>query len=230
MIETFPDREALADAAAGLIARRLCQAIAARGHAGFILTGGSSPGPVYDRLSRDGSVDWRKVTATLSDERWVEPSHPDSNEALVRARLQTGLAAPLGFTPLKYLAPSPDAGARIADEAVGDLFPVDITLLGMGEDGHIASLFPDDPIAEYALHPAAEKRVVAVAMSGVAPFLPRISLSLPALLDTELVLVLISGVAKKALIERVSAEQGYDPPVARLIRQTAVPVRIFWAP
>lgn len=230
MIETFPDREALADAAAGLIALRLSEAIAARGHAGLILTGGASPGPVYDQLARDGSVDWRKVTATLSDERWVEPSHPDSNEVLVRKRLQTGLGAPLGFTPLKYAAPSPDAGARIAEEAVNDLFPVDVTLLGMGEDGHIASLFPDDPIAEYALHPAAEKRVVAVAMSGLAPFLPRISLSLPALLDTGLVLVLISATAKKALIERVQAEPGYDPPVARLIRQNAAPVRIFWAP
>lgn len=229
MIETFADREALADAAAGLIALQLSEAIAARGHAGFIVTGGASPEPVYDRLAKT-HLDWRKVTATLSDDRWVDAKDPHSNELLVRTRLQTGLAAPMGLVSLKYPAPSVEAGSAMADEAVDGLFPVDVTLLGMGEDGHIASLFPDDPIAEYGLNLHAAKRVVGVAMSGLAPFLPRISLTLPALIDTGLVLLLIAGEAKRALIERVLAETGYDPPVARLIRQTAAPVRIFWTP
>lgn len=229
MIETFADREALADAAAGLIALQLSEAIAARGHAGFIVTGGASPEPVYDRLAKT-HLDWRKVTATLSDDRWVDAKDPHSNELLVRTRLQTGLAAPMGLVSLKYPAPSVEAGSAMADEAVDGLFPVDVTLLGMGEDGHIASLFPGDPILSSALDPDDSRQVVAVPVSGLAPFTPRLSLTLAALIDARSVLLLVTGEAKATILARIGADPAYDPPAASLLRQTRTPVRVLWAP
>jgi 6-phosphogluconolactonase len=229
MIEAFPQREALFDAAAALIADSLTAALAVRGRAGAVLTGGSTVGPIYDRLAK-APVDWREVGLTLSDERWVGATDELSNERLIRSRLLVGAADQAGFVGLRTAAPDLDAGERAAERIVGGLFPTDITLLGMGEDGHVASLFPGDPILPVALDPAEPRRVVSVPMAGLAPFVPRLSLTLSALLATSCVLLVVTGGAKRVLIERVLADSAYDPPVAALIRQARVPIRIYWAP
>jgi 6-phosphogluconolactonase len=226
-VKVFETRDALSDAAGVLVAGTLSTAIAAKGRATAVLTGGSTPGPIYDRLSA-AALDWRKVTLTLSDERWVPAGHPDSNETLVRATLHRGLAAPAYFIPLKYDAPDVETGAKVAELAVDEVFPTDLTLLGMGADGHIASLFPGDD-AGTSLDPNGPL-VVPVALSPTEPRVPRISLSLRALLDTAQIVILVTGEAKRILIERVLTEADYAPPVAAVLRQTKVPVRILWAP
>src|ERR1700710_2127211 len=114
MIEAFPRREALFDAAAALIAASRAAAIAARGRAGAVVTGGSTPGPVYDRLAGT-SLDWRAVCLTLSDERWGEVTDDLSNERLVRSRLLVGSADQASFVGLKTSAPDVDAGVRAAE-------------------------------------------------------------------------------------------------------------------
>ncbi|HUO12068.1 MAG TPA: 6-phosphogluconolactonase [Caulobacteraceae bacterium] len=225
MIEAFPDGSVAADAAADAIVAQL----APPGPKRLVVTGGRSPGPVYDRLA-SSDLDWSRVTVTLSDERFVDAASLDSNERLVRERLLQGAAASARFMGLKGAGPTLEADAAAAEPAIRALAPFDAVLLGMGDDGHIASLFPNTPDIAAALDPSGERRVIGVAEAGLAPYVPRISLTAAALFDARLVVVLVSGAAKRALIERVAVEPSFAPPVAALLRQTRTPVRVIWSP
>jgi len=221
----FTDRDDMAAAAAGAIA----EALARPGPKTLIVTGGTSPGAVYDRLS-EMDLDWASTTVTLTDDRWVAPDSPDSNERLVRDRLLTGRAAAARFLPLKGSQDTLEADALAVEPALAALPTADAVLLGMGEDGHIASLFPADPHLAARLDPASARLCVGVAMSGLAPFTPRISLTVAALLRTRLLVLLITGPAKRAIVERLASDPGYAPPVAAILRQTRAPVSVLWAP
>lgn len=223
-METFPDRETLADAGAEILAH----ALATPGPRRIVVTGGGTPGPVYDRLAaRD--LDWSRVTLTLTDERWVDTTSPLSNEKLVRERLLTGRAAEARLVPLKGDGASPEADAEAADMALRPLPPWSAVLIGMGEDGHIASLFPGDPDLTANLDPEGEKLCVGIPRAGLQPFVPRVSLTARALLSTRLLVLLITGEAKRALVERIASDPDFAPPAAALLRQDRTPVRIVWA-
>jgi 6-phosphogluconolactonase len=224
-LEEFRTADLAADAAAEAIASQL----APPGPKRLVVTGGSSPGPVYDRLATT-DLDWSRVTITLSDDRFVDPTSPDSNERLVRERLLRGRAAGAHFVPLKGRGPAPRVDAARAEPAVRALLPFDAVLLGMGEDGHIASLFPGARGLEEALDPTGGPLVIGVAKAGLAPYVPRISLTAAALFDAGQAVVLTSGEAKRALLERVATDPGFAPPVAALLRQTRTPVRVLWSP
>jgi len=219
------DHAAQADAAVALLAR----ALAPPGPRSLVVTGGSSPGPVYDRLSRL-DLRWGDVTVTLSDDRWVDAASPLSNEGLVRQRLLVGEAAAARFLPLKGAGATPEADALAAEGALGALTPWAAVVLGMGEDGHIASLFPGDPDLAAYVDPAGERLCVGVPVARLEPFVPRISLTVRALLETGLVILLITGAAKRAVIERIAADEAYNPPVASVLRQTRAPTHVLWAP
>ncbi|MGA2952903.1 MAG: 6-phosphogluconolactonase [Caulobacteraceae bacterium] len=212
MIETFADRETLADAAANLLAERL-----AKGGL-FVATGGSTPGPVYDRLARR-DLPWDRITVTLTDERRVDPAAEESNERLLRGRLLVGLAAPARFLPLH--------DPKAAEALLSPHLPAAVTLMGMGPDGHVASLFPGKP--ELAEGMAGQRLVIPVAMSGQPPFVARITLTRRALLQTGLIVLAVTGDDKRALLERIAADPAYAPPAATFLRQTEVPVRTLWA-
>lgn len=214
MIETHHDKDALDEAAASAIEAALADAIKARGAASLVATGGRSPGPVYDRLSVAG-LEWSQVKVTLSDERNVGEDHPDANARLVRTRLLRGPAAKARFLPLW---PAPDPAALQA------LIPFDVVMLGMGEDGHIASLLPGDPGLEDALTTTDLLRDVPEGLGK--PPLARITLTLTAILSARAIFLLIAGAAKREVIER--AQAGEDLPVGRLITQAGDRLRIFW--
>jgi len=216
MIETYPTAEALADAAAHAVSAQLVEALRTHGRAGLVATGGRSPGPVYDRLQAE-AFDWTRVVVTLSDERCVEPDDPASNARLVRERLLKGAAAKAHLLPL-WPEPEPAALAAIR--------PFDAVILGMGEDGHIASLIPGDPGLEAALSTSDPLRAVPAGLGK--PPVARITLTLSALMDARAIFLLIAGEAKREVIRR--AQAGEDLPVARLLSQSKAPVRIFWHP
>lgn len=216
MIEEFPDADALADTAARAVAAQLAAGLAARGHATLVGTGGRSPGPVYDRLAQV-PLPWREITVTLSDERCVPADHPDANLRILRERLLDGPAADARVLPLW---PAP----RVADVAAA--MPFDAVMLGMGEDGHIASLIPGDPGLDAALTTADLLRLVPAGLGR--PPLPRITLTLSALASARSLFLLIAGRTKREVIRR--ALEGEDLPVGRLVAQSAAPVRIFWEP
>lgn len=224
MIETFVDADALADAAAAWILDGLDHGLAARGHASLVGTGGRSPGPVYDRLSR-AELDWGRVSVTLSDDRFVPPDHPDSNEGLVRRRLLVGPAAAASFQPLRYDVADEDASAEAAEPHIRPLAPFDVVMLGMGEDGHVASLIPGDPRLAEGLDPKGERLVLGVAAGLGNPPLPRMTLTLPTLASARRILILISGESRRRVFEGGGAR-----PVHVLAETTTSPLRVLWTP
>lgn len=223
-VEVFDSGAAAADAACAAIAERLKAAIIDRGAANLCVTGGSTPGPVYDRL-KDADLDWARVSITLSDERWVDTASPDSNARLVRERLLQGRAAAATFVCLKGEETDPVHGAWAADLKVAPLEPFDAVLLGMGEDGHICSLFPGSPVLEEGMNPAGSRLVLHTPAGDPAPPQDRMTLTLPALIYAGLILIYVTGPAKRAILERDG-----DEPVHHLIRAVARgDLRLLWS-
>ena len=218
MIETYAKAAGLAEAAAAGVAAALREGLATRPRASLCATGGRSPGPVYDLL-KDADLDWARVVVTLSDERCVGPEDEASNARLVRERLLAGAAAKAHLLPLW---PRPEPAALEA------LTPFDAAMLGMGEDGHIASMIPGDPGLARALDVDGADLLAEVPAGLGAPPLARVTLTLSALLRSRAIFLLISGGAKRLVIDRALA--GEDLPVGALLRQTRVPVRVLWSP
>jgi 6-phosphogluconolactonase len=160
----------------------------------------------------------------------VDPSDPASNERMVRETLLKDRAAEARFAGLKNAAPSPDLGAVSAWETFARIpRPFDVTLLGMGDDGHTASLFPRSPNLPIALNPAAAAGCVGM----WAPSAPqaRLSLNLSALLDSRRMLILIEGEAKLSTYEAASGDGPVEEmPVRAVLRRSHVPVEVVWAP
>jgi 6-phosphogluconolactonase len=175
-------------------------------------------------------IEWRRVCIALADERWVDPSDPGSNEKMVREVLLKERAAEARFAGLKNAAPSPDLGAVSAWETFARIpRPFDVTLLGMGDDGHTASLFPGSPNLSIAL--AASAAAGCVGMWSPSAPQPRLSLNLSALLDSRRILILIEGAGKLSAYEAAAGAGPVEAmPVRAVLRQSRVPVEVIWAP
>jgi 6-phosphogluconolactonase len=225
----FASAQALASEVAIDITARLADGIAGRGQASLVVSGGHSPTRLFELLRRC-ALDWDHVSVGLADERWVEPIDPNSNERLVREVLLRERAASARFHGLKNQAPSPDLGAAEAWNASAVISrPVDITVLGIGDDGHTASLFPGSPNLKRALDLEAPEGCIGM----WSPSVPhaRLSMNLRALLDTRHISILILGEAK---LRTYAAACGRGPveemPVRAVLRQQRVPVEVVWAP
>ena len=221
-IETHGSRDALADAAADAIGESLQQGGL------LIVAGGSTPGPVYDRLCQL-DLPWDRIPVTLTDERLVDPASDDSNERMVRGRLLRAKASAAPFLPLRDPDLSPLDEALAAELRLRSHLPASCVLLGMGEDGHVASLFPNSPELDEGLDLDSERLCLPVAHAGLAPFVPRLTLTAHALIQTDLLVLLVTGEAKRTLIMRIDDEPSYAPPAAAMLRQDRCPVRVLWA-
>lgn len=227
VLEQHRDRESASRAAAGILAGTLQARLDLGGRAAMAVSGGSTPRRCLQLLGAQ-ALDWSRVDVTLTDERWVPPGHADSNEAMVRDALGDGPAARMNFLPLFQPGTAPERACEDLDASIRSLpLPFACVLLGMGEDGHFASLFPDAPGLESALDPAGQ-RLCQLVDTSASP-LRRISLTLAALLQAGEIVLLIFGEAKRAVVEAAQAgERAY--PVAALLGQERVPVRVVWAP
>jgi 6-phosphogluconolactonase len=225
----FADNDALSRTLSAQLAASLKAAIAARGLASLVVSGGKSPIKLFERL-RAEDLDWTRVCVALADERWVEPSDPGSNEKLVRDVLLQGSAAAARFLGLKNAAPTPDLGAVSAWETFARVpRPFDAMVLGMGDDGHTASLFPGSPNLPRALNSAAVAGCVGM-WSPIAPH-PRLSLNLSALLDSRRIVVSIGGAEKwRTYCAASDSGEVQDMPVRAVLRQRRTPVEVMWAP
>lgn len=201
------------------IAARLRSALAARGAALLRVSGGRSPVALFEQL-RAQPLDWAGVAIQLVDERRLPDGHPERNETLLRAHLLQGPAATARLLPL---------------DASQAALTADVTVLGMGEDGHTASLFPDAPGVADALQPEASPGVVTLTPPQ-APH-PRLSLNLAALLNSSHTVLSIAGPAKWAVYQRAleqarkAAASAPDTllPIALVLRHASVPVAVWHA-
>lgn len=215
-IRDRPDDGGLAREAAEAVGSALARGVGASGRAALAVAGGRSVGPVFDVLA-DTGADWAAVAVTLVDERWVEADHPDSNEGLVRRRLLRGRAASARFEPLKRGAATLEADAAAASAALEATLPLDAVLLGLGDDGHVASLFPGSPALGRGLDLHGRDSVIAVpAGDGRPPPQPRLSLTLPVLAGARTIVLLAPGPTKRAALDRALA--GEDLPVSHLLK------------
>ena len=207
----------MASAAARAVEAQLSMGLATRGRASLVATGGRSPGPVYDIL-KDAALDWPHVAVTLSDERHLNVDSPYANIRQLRERLFVGRAAKARYLPL----------TDYAEPALKLLMPFDAVLLGMGEDGHIASLIPGSAVMAEAMDPAGNALVAESPEGFGSPPVARITLTLAALLQSRAIFLLIAGEAKRQVIEGALA--GVDLPVRAILDQDRAPVRVFWSP
>ena len=228
-LQTFPDAATWATACAARLTDALASALAATGKAVFAGSGGSTPAPIYARMART-DLDWSKVVVTLIDERYVPESAPESNAALIRQTLLTGPAAAARFVPLFHAEVTVDRAAALATRALTrEGARLDAVLLGMGEDGHICSMFPNSPTLKTLLTPTLRPAVYGVphGRDGAAPGLERLSINLPYLMTARRVVLAITGTAKRAVFEREAAGDPAVQPIAALIAAD-VPLDVLW--
>lgn len=228
----FASARAMAERLADLAALSLSRSIAAQGLATIAVSGGSTPTPLYEALSRR-AIDWSNVAATLVDERWVPPTDIASNEAMARRSLLQGPAAAARFVGFWSEAPGLDAGAREASARLASVVrPFDVVILGMGADGHAASWFPHaDGLADaLRLDGPPIAPVTARASRETLGRLERLTLTLGAIASARLILLVITGEEKRKAYEAACADGPVEDMPVRAILRARADLWACWAP
>ena len=218
-IIVLADAQAIAENAAERLLARLAQA---SGPAAICLTGGSSPQQLYRLLAREpyrSALPWDRVHWFVGDDRFVPPNHVLSNMGMARRLFLDHVNAPReNIHPIATTLATPDAAARSYEADLKRFYGRDrldparplfeVVLMGLGPDGHTASLFPHAPALREG-----KRWVVGVDQAGCEPFVPRVTLTFPALASTREMLFLVDGKEKREILARVLA--GNDLPASR---------------
>jgi 6-phosphogluconolactonase len=223
----FDTREQASQAAAERIATVLSHRLDQQKAASLVVSGGTTPVDCYAALS-ETDLDWRRVGVLPSDDRWVPADHADSNEKLIRETLLVGKASDAELLTFYADDVTVEEQAALLDEDIRFVpFPFACSLLGMGADGHFASLFPDAENLEVGLD--LESTTLCLPVRTAASPHARISLTLAALSRSDEIILLIFGDEKRAVYDRArDGDEQY--PVSRLLRQKRAPVHLYWAP
>ncbi|MEW9855462.1 6-phosphogluconolactonase [Novosphingobium sp. M1R2S20] len=226
----YDDAAEMAAAVADDIGFIIESAIDARGAAVIALPGGKTPLPIYDKLS-SAKLEWKRVTIIPGDERIVPLGDPLSNvTALAKFFLPKG-ARVMPIVP--HAIEDYKAAGRSADALMQDLhWPLDLCLLGVGSDGHTASIFPG-PDYDEALTGPKERRALGVMpdpMPADAP-VPRVTLSMAAITAARALMIAVAGKEKRAVVEAAIKEgKSSKSPIGQALARTELPVDIHWAP
>jgi len=222
---TFKNPAVLAEGLAIKVAGQLNDAIQAQGTATLVVSGGRSPVAFFQHLAKQ-ELDWSKVVVTLADERWVPVEHADSNAGLLKQYLLKGPAAKAQFLSLYSAAANVEQAAEQADRLLAELPPIDVLVLGMGDDGHTASLFPDSPNLAEALLADGTRRCWPM----LAPSVPRqrLTMSRALLASAKHKILSISGQSK---LTTLNAALASDDVAAMPVRAFLQPtLEIYWCP
>lgn len=230
----FDDAHSMQSQLLGFCAEQLRHALASYRDVSFFVSGGSTPKVLYEALSYE-DVNWSQVAVALVDERWVDRGESGSNTEFLHETLLKNRAAQARFVPMKNSAVTPLQGLAQCEAAYQTLPEHNaITVLGMGDDGHTASLFPYAEGLVAAMDRGGEKKCGAITASPssvTGDWLERMTLTLPALLSSRQIVLLIRGEAKRAVYEQAKhAEDFYATPVAAVLQQQQCPVTVFWCP
>lgn len=225
----YDDTDEFAGAVAGDIQFIIESAIDARGAAVIALAGGRTPQPAFDKLA-EAKIDWKRVTIIPTDDRLVPMGDPLSNATMIAKTF-----LPKGARVIPITSESAEdykASGRAADARLQDLhWPLDLCLLGVGADGHTASIFPG-PDLEEALNGPKERRALGVMPDPLPPEAPvaRVTLSLAAITSARALMIAVTGQAKRDVIEAAIEEGVGSPyPIGRVLAQSELPVDIHWS-
>ncbi len=230
----FQDKNELYQKTAHFCASKLKQALQQNKKASFIVPGGTTPAPVFNLLSKT-ELDWGNITVAPSDERWLENNHDNSNEKLIHKMLLINQASSAHFIAMK----SEHKTATDAEQPCSERYqqmpsPYNVILLGMGPDGHFASLFPSSAPIEQALDTHGKKICIAINATGckvAGEYTERMSMTLAAFLNSRHIILLFTGEQKLAVFEKAKQmNDRHQLPICALIHQNQVPVDLFWAP
>jgi len=224
----FDDNALLIAALSKRIVSILHSAIERRGNALIAVSGGSTPTSLFDTLSRQ-PLDWSRVTVTLVDERWVPEVHADSNARLVKDVLLQNRAASANFVSLVSNAESPFIAESDINQRLSALaLPLDVGILGMGNDGHTASFFPDADTLSTALDPESELLCCAIEPKQ-APH-ARMTLTLPTLLHSRYLFLHIVGKEKWQVFQKAIKPEAIQAlPVRAVLHQTKKLLDVYYA-
>jgi 6-phosphogluconolactonase len=230
----FEDRNQLFTELSKACLNHLQHSLIANGITSLLVSGGSTPAPLYEVLSKT-NLDWERIHVALVDERWVDDNHQASNEALIRRSLLINNALKAPFTGMKNSAPSAKQGQAETESAYQKLpKPFSVTLLGMGSDGHTASLFPHAEGLEAALdekNTQLTAAIIAKQTEVTGANTERLTLTITGLLHSERLILLITGDEKLAVLRQAMSDGPVeDMPIRALLRQTKVPFELYWAP
>ncbi len=223
--QKFESREAASVAAAARIAGLIGAQLERDEQATFVVSGGTTPAQCFNYLS-GCTLEWHRVQVALSDERWVQSDHEDSNERLVRQTLIKDEASSVSMLSIYQ----DDLTVDERCDALQSQFPkagFACSMVGMGADGHFASLFPDGDSLDAGLNTHNRRFYIPIRTAG-SPH-PRVSMTLGALLRSDEILLLFFGEEKLAVYEKAGAgDKTY--PIAALLEQLDIPVTLYWAP
>lgn len=209
----YPDREMMMIALADKLAAELRARLRQEDRATLAVPGGTTPGPIFDVLN-DLDLHWDRIDVLLTDERWVPEDSERSNTRLVKHRLLTRRAAAAAWFPLHADTAEPEAAIEALAQGLEPVLPIDVLLLGMGTDMHVASLFPGADRLEEALRADAP---VLLPMRAPGAGEPRVTLTarvLKAAINTH---ILITGPEKKAALEKARHLSPAEAPVAAVL-------------
>ncbi len=199
----------------------------ARGVATLVVSGGRTPKGFFHLLSQQ-TLNWGEVTITLADERWVDADHEASNEKLVRENLLINEARKARFLPLKNTAGTAVEGVEELHPKLLALDKFSVVVLGMGDDGHTASLFPGSTSLEAGLDMESGNTCLSV-LPLDAPH-ERMSMTLPRILNSQKIILHICGENKLDVLNLAqSGDHVHEFPVRAVLQQSLAPLEIFWA-
>ena len=218
--------EFLAEDLSHNIVEILKQSIKSDGRASLAVSGGRTPVPLLEALS-GLKLDWSSVDLTLVDDRWVEPSHEDSNERLVRAHLIKNKAKKINFVPLKNNNKTAKDGHKLSEELLQKVkLPFDLVVLGVGSDGHTASLFPCSDELTEGMNLNNPCRLIATSPK-TAPY-ERMSLTAKTIIDSKNIFLHLNGSDKLHTLElAMTNKDAMKMPIYFFLEKG---LKIYWSP
>jgi 6-phosphogluconolactonase len=227
-LHNFASQDALIGVLSKSIIDQLQEAIDQKDKASLIVSGGNTPKPLFKKLS-EASLAWEKVSVGLCDERWIPSSDENSNENLVKTYLLQGNASKATFIGMYNEELSAHMSEKWCTQKMKEsLFPFDVLVLGMGNDAHTASLFPDNVKLEKALDLNNEDLCIAIEPT-TAPYV-RMSLTRSAILSAKHIYLHFEGLEKRAVYQEVIAgEDIYKMPIRSILNQDIKDVEVYYA-
>lgn len=227
-VHAFAKKECLIATLSENISRQLSKAIQKNGRASLLVSGGSTPKPLFQKLS-EADLAWDKVTIGLCDERWVPTTHEDSNENLVKKYLLQAKASKASFVGMYNEGMSNEEAEKDCSQRLREkLYPFDVVVLGMGTDAHTASLFPDDEKLEKAFDLNNKDLCIAVEPKNAS--YKRMSLTRSAILSADNLYLHFEGREKLLVYEKViKGEDMNKMPIRSILNQNIKDVKVYFA-